>query len=95
MRGPADGVGMLCANPAYLATTRDAVCGGHCVALEGWCVMAQRKPDARDATSKPRARDLRSVSSKRIHWDDLPSVQLEAGIDQPLELAPTKKRGVK
>ena len=57
--------------------------------------MAQRKPEARDATSKTRARDLTPVSSKPIHWDDLPSVQLEAGRDNPLELAPTKKRGVK
>ena len=59
--------------------------------------MAQRKPTARDATIKPRARDLTPVSSKSIHWDDLPSVQLEAGRDQPLELAPilnrSKKRG--
>ena len=55
--------------------------------------MPQRKPAARDATSKPRALDLTPISSKPIHWDDLPSVQLEAGRDQPLELHPTKKRG--
>ncbi len=50
--------------------------------------MPARKPTARDALSKPRARDLTPVSSKPIHWDDLPSVQLEAGRDQPLELVP-------
>ena len=44
------------------------------------------------------ARNLKPVDLEHpISWDDLPSVQLETGRDQPLELAPilnhSKKRG--
>ncbi len=60
--------------------------------------MPQRKPTARDATSKPRARDLTPISSAApIRWDDLQSATLETGTDQPLGFdaisKPGKKRG--
>ena len=46
--------------------------------------------------SKPRARDLTPISNAApIRWDDLKSVTLEGGTDQPLELAALLNRNEK
>ena len=58
--------------------------------------MPQRKPTARDTTSKSRARDLRPISSAApIRWDDLRSATLETGTDQPLEFDAMSNLGKK
>ena len=49
MRDPADGVGMLCANPVDVATARDAVRRCHRVALAGRCSVTHTRQRQRRA----------------------------------------------